>query len=388
MINIFLFLSIAFLFTFLVGRVIEKIHVPWIFASLLLGFIFAIFNPFPSVTTSSTFNFLAELGMYFLLFIIGFEMNINKLKKASKFILKGTFIIIPLEALFGTLLVHFVFGYGWFISFAVALSFATVGEAILVPILDEFGIINTKLGQSIIGIGAIDDIIEVYVLILIIFLIGSPLHTHTNIVLTLVSLFVMFILTFGLTKLKEEGKRFCFVNIEILFLLTLFILFLFIGVGEYSHAAPIAALLAGISLKTFIPERRLTLIESEIKTMCYGFFAPIFFLWVGSSIDVGYIAAYPLLVLLVVVVSSGAKIIGSYLVGKKELGRREALLLGIGLSARFSTSAIIIKLLFENKLIDVGLYSVIVTSTVIFTFFVPILFSTLLAKKKKQVGKK
>jgi len=381
MMNIFLFLCIAFLFTFLAGRLIERIRVPWIFAALIFGFLLAIYNPFSSVTSSSAFTFLAQLGMYFLLFVIGFELDLNKLKEQGVFILKSTLFIIFLEAFFGTLLVHFVFGYEWFISFVVALSFATVGEAVLIPILDEFKIVNTKLGQSIIGIGALDDMIEIFVLILVMFLVGSSASVnHLNTALILVSLFALFGLAFGLTKLKKSGAKFGFLRIENLFLFVLFVLFLFLGVGEYAHATAIAALLSGIALKTFIPEERLKLIESEVKTMCYGFFAPLFFVWVGAAMDISYLVSYPMLILMVVAVSKGAKILGSLIVGRKELGIKKSVLLGIGLSVRFSTSIIIIKILLENGLIGIGLYSVIVASSIAFKFIVPVLFSNLLVR--------
>ena len=381
--NLFLFLSFVFLLTFILGRLIEKIRVPWIFAALILGSLLAIYNPFTSATSSPEFVFLAQLGMYFLLFVVGFEIDLSKLRKQGKFIFKATFFIIFLEAFFGTLLVYFVFGYDWLISFVVALSFATVGEAILIPILDEFRIVNTKLGQSIIGIGSLDDLIELFTLILVIFLIGSSDSAHhLNIVVILISLLTLFGLAFVLTKFRGEGRKFSFLDIENLFILILFILFLFLGIGEYAHATAIAALLSGIALKTFIPEKRLKTIESEVKTMCYGFFAPIFFLWVGSTMNMNYIVSYPLLILLVVGVSNTAKILGSWVIGKKELGTKESILLGIGLSVRFSTSIIIIKILFENGLIDVGLYSVIIASSIVFKFIVPVLFSNLIVRWK------
>ncbi|MCD6476686.1 MAG: cation:proton antiporter, partial [Candidatus Aenigmarchaeota archaeon] len=159
MISMLLFLGLMLLFTLLLGKVIEKIRVPWIFAALLLGSLLAIYNPFETVTSSETFDLLAHIGMYLLLFMIGFKLDLKKLDKNKKFIIKSTFFIILFEAFFGTLLIHYVFNYNWIISFIVSLSFATVGEAILIPILDEFNITNTKLGQSIIGIGALDDII-------------------------------------------------------------------------------------------------------------------------------------------------------------------------------------------------------------------------------------
>ena len=369
MINIFLFLSGVFLLVFIIGRIIERIKIPWIFAALILGSLLSVYNPFTDITTSATFDFLAQLGLYFLLFVIGFEINLKKLKKESKFILKATFFIILLEAMFGSLVVHFIFGYDWFLSFVVALSFATVGEAILIPILDEFKIVNTKLGQTIIGIGTFDDIIEIFILILVVVLVGSDVHEHISIGLIIASLFSMLLLAAGLTKLKKEGKRFNFLSIETLFLFTIFTLFLFLGIGEYAESAPLAALLSGIALKTFIPEKRLKLIESEVKTLCYGFFAPLFFLEVGISMNINYLISYPILILLVASVSGAAKILGSYLIGRKEFNMKKSVLLGIGLSVRFSTSIVIIKILFDDGLIDANLYS-------------PILFSNLISKWK------
>ncbi|MEJ2279169.1 MAG: cation:proton antiporter [Candidatus Lokiarchaeota archaeon] len=86
--NIFLFLGAIFLLTYLIGMLIEKIHIPWIFAALILGFVLAIYNPFSSITSSSTFDFLSQLGMYFLLFIIGFEIDLKQMKKMGKLISK------------------------------------------------------------------------------------------------------------------------------------------------------------------------------------------------------------------------------------------------------------------------------------------------------------
>ncbi|HMB65612.1 MAG TPA: cation:proton antiporter, partial [Patescibacteria group bacterium] len=353
--NIFLFLSLVFLLTFAIGRLIEKIRVPWLFAALLVGGFLAAYNPFTEITESQTFEFLAQMGMYFLLFIIGFEINLKQLKGKGKFIVRSAFFIIFLEAILGSLLIHFLFDYSWFISGVVALSFATVGEAILVPVLDEFKILNTNLGQSIIGIGTLDDVIEIFILILVIITVGIQQQDGLNIiaVITIVSsLLLLFLLTVVLTKLRKENSKFHFSKIETLFLFVLFVLCLFLGIGEYAHAAPLAALLAGVGLRTFIPPERLDMVETEVKTMCYGFFAPIFFLWAGATMDMDYLIAAPLLVLAVIIVTKSAKFLGSFITARKELGTKQSLLLGLGLSARFSTSIVIIKILYENGLIE------------------------------------
>ncbi len=384
MLNMFLFLSGMFILTLALGKLIEKIRVPWIFAALLIGTALSVKNPFQDIISSQAFTFLARLGMYLLLFVIGFELDLNKLKKTSSFILKSTFFIIPIEAFFGSLLIHFVFGYSWLMSIIVAISFATVGEAILVPILDEFKIINSKLGHSIIGIGTLDDLIEVALLVVVVFLVGSKLSLvdHVNTAMIIISLGVLFGLTFTFTKLKKKKEKFMFLDVNTMFVFVLFVLFLFIGIGAYADVEPLAAILAGIAIKTFVPDKRVKEIEHEVKTVCYGLFAPIFFLWVGSSLNLHYLIKYPIMVLLVVLVSSAGKLIASLVAGVKELGFKQALLLGVGLSARFSTSIIIVKILLDSGFIDTGLYSIIVSSSIIFTFVIPVLFANLLARFK------
>ncbi len=64
------------------------------------------------------------------------------------------------------------------------------------------------------------------------------------------------------------------------------------------------------------------------------------------------------------------------------VGMMDTILLGIGLSVRFSTSIVIVKILFENELIRSDLYSIIIASSIVFKFIVPVLFANLLVKWK------
>ena len=386
--NIFLLLGGIFLFTFFFGILLEKIRIPWIFAALILGLILAFCNPFSGITSSEAFRFLAWLGMYFLLFLIGFELDLEKIKKLGKFIIKSTFFIIFFEAIFGSLLIHFVFGYDWFISILAALSFATVGEAVLIPILDEFNLTKTKLGQSILGIGTLDDIVEVFVVVLAILAVPILIGGAERVVniwelfLILLSLFSLFLLTFGIIKLRRRVSRMRVKDIEAISLLVLAIFFLFIGLGNFAEAAAIGALLAGITVKNFLPEKRTKAIEPQIKFLTYAFFGPIFFFWVGADINVNYLISSPLLILLVVVATYSAKILAGYLVGRRELGEKPSILMGIALGVRFSTSIVIIKFLFEKSLIGVELYSVLIGATVAFKFIIPFLLSFLIRRWK------
>lgn len=387
--SIFLLLGGIFLITFLLGILLEKIRVPWIFSALIVGLGLAFYNPFYTLTSSETFKFLAWLGMYFMLFLIGFELDLEKIKKLGKFIIKASFFIIFFEAIFGSLLIHFVFGYNWLISVLVALSFATVGEAVLIPILDEFRLTKTKLGQSILGIGTFDDMIEVLIIVIAMILIGNIARdsNFSHLLSGLLFLAILCILSFGVIKFKKGEFFLAKIRwLEAIFLLTLAIFFLFIGVGKIAEAGALGALLAGVFVKNFLPKERTSAIESEVKALTYGFFGPIFFLWVGVDTDVNYLLASPLLVLLVIAVAYSAKILASYLVGKKELGEKPSILMGIALGVRFSTSIVIIKFFFEKALIGVELYSVLIASTILFKFIIPFLLSFLIQRWKIGFG--
>ena len=213
----------------------------------------------------------------------------------------------------------------------------------------------------------------------------SMAHPTQNVLITIFSLLLVFSLTYFLSLLKKEGKKFKVFNIETLFLFIMFILFLFVGLGSYASIDALAALLAGVALKNFLPKERLKFIENEVRAVCYGLFAPLFFFWVGITTSLSYLSQNPAILMLFFFIPWICKLIPSYLAGRKKLGNKGSILLGLGLSVRFSTSIVIIKYLFEHNLIPLSLYSVLIASTALFTLVIPISFAYLLGKWRNFV---
>ena len=87
-----------------------------------------------------------------------------------------------------------------------------------------------------------------------------------------------------------------------------------------------------------------------------------------------------LLIILVILMTNVAKITSSYFVGKKVLGKKKSIVLGISLCVKFSTSIVIIKFLFENGFIQSDLYSVLIGTTIAFKFIIPLLISQLITR--------
>lgn len=376
-----LFLAGVFVITLILGRLLEKIRIPWIFAALLIGLGLAAYNPFGDVTSSPEFLFLANLGMYFLLFIIGFELDIKELKDSSVFILKATVIIILSEALMGSFLVHYFFGLPWVTAFLLSLSFATVGEAVLLPIFDDLKITKTRFGQTALAIGALDDVFEVATIIAISVLLGySTGHGSMNVWLNIIVLVSLFALTFLVIHLRKFINHFKYHDISMYFLISIILLFTFIGIGSYVESAALGALLAGISLRYIAPKRTMKYLESDIKTLAYGFLAPIFFLWVGVDVNIPYLLKYPLLILMFMCAINITKILSSIAIGRKEMGTKKSFLLGIALSVKFSTSIVILKLLLEKGVIQSDVYSVLIGTQILFKFVLPFLLSYLITR--------
>ncbi len=381
--NLFLFLAGALTFTLIFGKLIERLRVPWVFASLFLGLLLSIWNPFAAITTSETFNFLSELGMYFLLFMIGLELDIRAMFRQGRLIFGLAAGLALAESFFGTLFTHAFFDISWGVAILAAASFATVGEAILVPILDEFKIVKTKFGQMMLGIGTLDDIVELTTIIAAAVFLGTATgHSDFSILTNALILGGLFIAPLFLELFRTQVKHLQFKQIPPLFLFGLISLFAFVGVGSFVESAALGAIFAGVALKNLLSTERLERFESIVRTVAYGLFVPIFFLQVGSEVNLEYLVSAPLLILAVFTITILTKIGICYFGARKELGGKQAILLGVGLSAKFSTSIVILTMLFNRHFIDSEMFSILIGAMIASQFMIPVTFSLLLQKWK------
>lgn len=185
------------------------------FAALFFGLGLSATGLFKSIIESEVFLTLQNMGMFLLLFLIGFNLNFKKIAKMRRHIVACALLIVGFEGLFVSLILYFLFpayvSYSYIIAFITALSFATVGEAVLLPILAEFKIVKTDFGQLTLGIGTMDDIIEVLMLTSVIALprfISMPqvdgLPSPSEVLLGLVCILVF---TAGLLKVARLVKR-------------------------------------------------------------------------------------------------------------------------------------------------------------------------------------
>ena len=393
---VFLLIGVTFAFSLGLGYVLEKyLKMPWMFSALLLGIIFSSFGLFQTTLQDEAFNVLSTMGMLFLLFMIGFNLEIGQMKRFGKHILKGAILIVGLEASIVGALLFFLFpdqiGNSPLVAIVVALSFATVGEVVLLPILAKFDLLKTKFGQLTLGIGTLDDILELLTLIMVpflpIFLPTLNIQGFPDPIFVVLDLIGIFILTLVLVKLGSRIKHVLSNNVNFSFirpLLIMLIFFSFVVVGSFvfESLAAISAIFGGIVARSLLPVEDFQSDEKVVNFLGYIVLAPMFFLSVGASMSFASIFVYPVLIIVILLSTFGAKLSGSYLLFRKMLGKRHSLLLGLGLSVRFSTGLIVQYVLLVSGLITLDLYSALIASAVVMTPIILLVLPWALCREK------
>jgi Kef-type K+ transport system membrane component KefB len=386
MIDLIIFLAIGLFFTFFIGNLIQKLNAPWFIASIIFGFLFAIFIPISSIDQVDGFTTIAQVGMFFLLFLVGFEIRPEKFRAHSRFMLKTSIAILIAGITLGTVFIYFVFQSTLLIAFLTSLALTTVGVPALLPILHNFELVNTHLGQIIIGIGTIDDIFNLFILVIVLMVAdnqNNPIGLNFNFIFW--SLLGLMVLAIGIMKLKVLQNFFKNKKEELIFLFLIACFFLFTGIGDFSNSGCLASLLAGFSLRYVVPRDKEDKLEQIFRVVIYGFFAPIFFISIGLNISLISLIQSPLILVGIFLISALAKFIAVYSVGYKIYRHKITFLLATSLTVRFAFSIILVNILFHAQIIDVSIFSAIVSSNAIFLLILPTIFSILVGKWKKEI---
>lgn len=221
---------------------------------------------------------LSELGIAFLLFIVGLELDLKKLKEVGKFSITTGII----QVLITTTITYFIAHY-WldplqalYVGLAVAFS----STMVVIKLLSDHGQLDTLHGRIIIGILIIEDILAIIALPL---LSGSGNFTTTFLFTALgkAALLLGLAYLFAKTVLKYliglSAK-----NQELLFVTALSVCFLFATLGAYfGFSIAIGAFLAGLLLANTDYGYEIIGRAKPLR----DFFAVIFFVTLGSQME-------------------------------------------------------------------------------------------------------
>lgn len=382
------------------GYLIQKyLRMPWMFTVVILGMVLSALGLFNDTMASDNFHFLARMGMLFFLFMIGVDLEIKQIKELGKYIVGGNILLTLTEGTLLALFFYLVFpefvNHSFWIALIAGIAFGTVGEVLLLVLLKEFGLEKTRFGQLAMGIGVFDDIFEILVLAIVVALpavntaatSGQALKNSLSIVLSLVGILLATLLLVQLgkytrpilAKLPEKS----FVIPFLIFL----IIYAYVYFGAYfaENLDVVAAIFSGIAVQKLLPENFVHKFKHPIFFVGNIFLGPFFFLSLGGKMSFNAVLQYPFLILLIISISLLTRVAVSYFLFHKLLGKKQSLVMGVGLTAKFSTSVISENLLYTSGLIALPLYSTIMGAFIVLKPIIVAVFSRMLATTKEII---
>jgi len=268
--ELFLYLALLFALTYALAGFLTKFKIPIILGALFVAMV-AHYTPIgPQLLTPplyEPFSFLAQFGVFFLLFYIGLQIDLKEMRGLGSDIVWCTVLNTAVPFFFG-MAAMLGMGYGYLIAFVVGLTRMPMAEAVIVPILDEFQLIRTRVGSFIIGVGTLDDIIEVFVVVLVSVWVGTQASGANS--LSVIESELVSVLVFSIVFIVLAIVSYRWViplmgkwlpkRPRNLIMLAMLVLMAFGGLAEYGGLGlVVGAIVAGILVRpVFSRQRRLS----------------------------------------------------------------------------------------------------------------------------------
>ncbi|MEM1549744.1 MAG: cation:proton antiporter [Candidatus Methanomethylicia archaeon] len=383
-------LAFMFFVSYLLHFPFDRFHIPSLLAPLLVGIILMVI-PYTSnlcvLALSDEYNFLSNLGIMLLIFLIGLRIDVNEFKKQSWNIIVISFLNIVFSTLIGTIIIV-SYGYSLYISVLISTALATVAEATVAPILDELDVIRSRSANLILGSGIIDDVLEVSLASLASVIVGGRyLFNPVNIIFGMLTLvFLASLLNrFLFPKLALfEGK----INVHSLTMLILLVAITFTVISEYFNLGILlGAIIAGITFQKFSLKSNSNGRCIEIlRSIAYGFLGPIFFFKIGLSITLDSIIRSLSLTLLLLFANFISKFSASLIVGLySRMNWKEIVVVGWGISAKFSMGIIPAQILYSAGFIDEILFTSFIGVSTLTTLIIPFTLSYMVKRWRNNI---
>src|SRR5688572_26952543 len=163
--NVFVQLAVVLSLSSVLGFIVFKLKLPLVIAYLLSGVILSFLTVF-DVTHSLIFNILPEIGIAFVLFLIGMELDLREIKTLGVPIIFSAIGQIIISAI-GGFFVATLLGFGQVESVYLGLGLSFSSTVVVIKMLLEKRDLSSLYGKLSIGILLIEDLIAIIVLMVI-----------------------------------------------------------------------------------------------------------------------------------------------------------------------------------------------------------------------------
>lgn len=375
----------AFLTPILVNR-LKISFLPVVVAEIIMGIIIGD-SLFGLVKEDAWLSILSTLGFIFLMFLSGLEIDFNAFKskkhsedeEANKIpsnlsLMTIVFSMIMILSIF----LAFVFKWTGLIDdvLLMVIIISTISLGVVVPTLKEMNIMHTSIGQFILLVAVVADLVT-----MILLTVYGTINAKGDSPLWLITILIAFGIVFYIIGgyfikspfLKKLTSGTTQIGIRAVFALIILLVALAEGVGAENI---LGAFLAGVIVSLLGPDQ--DMIE-KLDSFGYGFFIPIFFIMVGVNLNIPSLIKEPGLLLIIPLLFIAfliSKLIPVSIIGKwydMKTTISSAFLLTSTLSLVIAAA----KIAEQLGTISPEISGILVLSAVITCVFVPIVFKKL-----------
>ncbi len=308
----FLSLVIVVLAAFLTPIIVNRLNInflPVVVAEILMGIVIG--NSFLNIVErDSILNILSTLGFIFLMFLSGLEIDFKAFKKDKRArqgqnddessipghlnlaLTVFAFIMII------SILLAYVFKWLGLVDdvLLMVIIISTISLGVVVPTLKEMNIMRTTIGQFILLVAVLADLVT-----MILLTVYGAINGQGDSTIWLIGILVVF--TAISYILGVQFKRMSFlqklmdgttqIGIRAVFALIILLVALAEGVGAENI---LGAFLAGVVVSLLNPDEEMV---EKLDSFGYGFFIPIFFIMVGVDLNIPSLIKEPKLLIII-----------------------------------------------------------------------------------------
>ncbi|MCS5133242.1 monovalent cation:proton antiporter family protein [Staphylococcus aureus] len=308
----FLSLVIVVLAAFLTPIIVNRLNInflPVVVAEILMGIVIG--NSFLNIVErDSILNILSTLGFIFLMFLSGLEIDFKAFKKDKRArqgqnddessipghlnlaLTVFAFIMII------SILLAYVFKWLGLVDdvLLMVIIISTISLGVVVPTLKEMNIMRTTIGQFILLVAVLVDLVT-----MILLTVYGAINGQGGSTIWLIGILVVF--TAISYILGVQFKRMSFlqklmdgttqIGIRAVFALIILLVALAEGVGAENI---LGAFLAGVVVSLLNPDEEMV---EKLDSFGYGFFIPIFFIMVGVDLNIPSLIKEPKLLIII-----------------------------------------------------------------------------------------
>jgi Kef-type K+ transport system membrane component KefB len=379
------------------GLASKRLGQPGVLGELLVGVLlgpsllnFFELGMFSDAHLGEQIKHLAELGVIFLMFLAGLEIQLDELRQTGRAALLGGLLGVVTPVAMGTA-VALLFNYPLTEALFLGIVLSATSVSISAQTLMELGVLRRREGLTLLGAAVFDDVLVILVLSIFLALgVGGGGAGAAQVIWVLVRMAVYLGAAglLGLTIipwLMQRVHRWPIAQGLVSFAIVVVLLYAWAAEVLGGVAAITGAFLVGLAFARSSLRQE---VEHSFSALTYGFFVPLFFVSIGLEANVRELSSAGLLFgLVLIVVAVVSKVLGSGLgAWWGGLTRGESFRLGLGMISRGEVGLIVASVGLNQGLIDSAVFAEIVLVVLVTTLVTPLLLRWAYSRERRAAA--